>query len=138
MPGGETRREIWNFQSDDGASLGRVALTDINGDGGLDAVFTTLSGAVYVLDGRTGTILGIFNTNSYCFTTPIVCDINRDRRAEIVIGAYSGEVFALQMADSKRGIFSFRRSSWKSVNHDTHNTGLSRSYLPIFKKKTWN
>jgi len=135
---GETRREIWNFQSDDGASLGRIALADINADGSLDAAFTTLSGVLYVLDGRTGTILGIFNTNAYSFTTPIVYDINRDRRAEIIAGTYSGEVFALQMADSKRGMFSFRRSSWKAVNHDVHNTGFSESYLPLLKKNPWN
>ncbi len=135
---GETRREIWNFQSDDGTSLGRIALADINADGSLDVAFTTFSGAMYVLDGKTGTILGIFNTNAYSFTTPIVYDINRDKREEIITGAYSGEVFALQMADSKRGMFSFKRSSWETVNHDIHNTGFSESYLPLFKKNPWD
>ncbi len=135
---GETRREIWNFQSDDGTSLGRIALADINADRSLDVVFTTFSGAMYVLDGKTGTILGIFNTNAYSFTTPLIYDINRDKREEIITGAYSGEVLALQMADSKRGMFSFKRSSWKTVNHDIHNTGFSESYLPFIKKNPWN
>ncbi len=135
---GETRREIWNFQSDDGSSLGRIALADINADGSLDVIFTTLSGALYALDGRTGTLLGIFNTNAYSFTTPIVYDINRDRRAEIITGTYSGEVFALRMADSKRGLLSFRRSFWKTVNHDVYNTGFSESYLPLINRNPWD
>jgi outer membrane protein assembly factor BamB len=131
---GKTRREEWDFETDEGGVLGRVALADLSNSGGLDVVFCTLSGALFVLDGKSGAQIAQYNLESHCLATPIIADINDDGISEILIGSYAGEVFALKLSDVKKKFLSFRKSFWISSNHDYRNTGASSSY---FLKLPW-
>ncbi len=131
---GKTRREKWFFETEEMGALGRLALADIDTDGGLDVLFTTFSGLLFVLDGKTGAQVALYNYGAYIFTTPIVVDINRDKLFEIILGTYSGEVFALRVADIKKRFLSLKNSFWITSNHDYENSGYSPSY---FIKKPW-
>lgn len=131
---GRTRAEEWVFESDEVGPLGRVALSDLDGDGGSDVIFCTYSGALYVLDGRSGSVVAVFNYGSHVLATPIVVDSNKDRVYEIFTGTYSGEVYALNVADIKTGFLHLKRSSWETRNHDYRNTGYARQY---YLKNPW-
>jgi outer membrane protein assembly factor BamB/pSer/pThr/pTyr-binding forkhead associated (FHA) protein len=131
---GKTRVEEWVFETDEVGSLGRVALSDLDGDGGADVVCCTYSGALFVLDGSSGSVIGVFNYGSHVMATPIVIDTDRDRVSEIIAGTYGGEVFALNVTDVKKKIFTMKNSSWFARNHDYRNTGFSKQY---FLKNPW-
>lgn len=130
-----TRREKWSFQSGEGVSIGRVALADCDGRRGLEVVFSTVSGAVFVLEGRSGVVLGAFNCGGYTFTSPLLADLNGDRINEILVSSYGGEVFALQLADAQKPLFRLRRTAWASLHHDHFNSGTSRRYIPFLGKR---
>jgi len=134
---GKTRREKWSFQSEEGTTLVPIALADINADGGLDVALSTVSGVLYVLDGETGALLGEFNSRGYNFTTPIIYDLNRDKIDEIVVCTYNGDVFAVQVAGTKRGFFSLKKSYWIAAHHDVNNTGFSARTIPFIIKNPW-
>jgi hypothetical protein len=59
---------------------------------------------------------------------------DRDRVSEIIAGTYGGEVFALNVTDVKKKIFTMKNSSWFARNHDYRNTGFSKQY---FLKNPW-
>ena len=114
--------------------LGRTALCDIDGDGGSDIVFYTYSGALFVLDGGTGSPMAIFNSGSHGFATPIVIDMNGDRAVDILCGTYGGEVFAIAVSDVRRSLFSLKHASWGARNHDYRNSGYAQAH---FLKNPW-
>lgn len=128
---GRTRREEWTYETEEPSSHGRLALVDINHDRGMDVVLSTPSGMLFVIDGKSGRPLALFNVENYLFTTPIVFDVNRDRRLEIILADYGGDVFAVQVQGTEKKLlsllFSLKRSFWASSNHDKHNTGHSSS-----------
>jgi outer membrane protein assembly factor BamB len=128
---GNTRREKWSYNLDQGPVIGRIALADCNGEKGMEVVVSTVPGAVYVLDGVTGAVSGIFNGRSYNFTTPLLVDTNSDRINEMVVGSYDGQVYALQIAGVEKPLIALTRSGWKSVNHDPLNTGFSERVLRL-------
>ena len=131
---GRTRAEEWVFETDEGGPLGRVALADLDKDGGLEIIFCTFSGALFVLDGTSGSQIATFNYGSHVLATPIVVDVNRAKGSEIIAGTYSGEVFALNVSDVKPKLFAFKKSSWSVRNHDYRNTGHAGHY---FWKNPW-
>ncbi len=122
---GKTRREKWKFETEEGTTLGRIALVDMNTDGGLDVVYTSMSGLLLVINGKTGTQMAQYNYGDYILSTPIVYDLNRDRILEITAGTYGGDIFSVKIAGVSSRFFSFRKSYWSSVNHDVRNTGCS-------------
>jgi predicted component of type VI protein secretion system len=123
---GPTRREKWRVQSEGGTTIGRVALADMNDDGGMDVVFTTLSGALTVLDGKNGNLIARRNTGDFSFATPLVADLNGDKKLEMIIAGRGGGIGAVQVASSGAKFISFKKSSWPSVNRDGMNTGYSK------------
>jgi len=125
---GKTRREKWNFATEEGTTPGRLALTDINFDGGLDVIYTIISGLLFIIDGKTGVQIALYNYRDYILSTPIIFDLNRDKIFEITAGTYGGDVFTVQVTGAKKKFFSFKRSFWITVNHDKKNTG----YSPFF------
>jgi outer membrane protein assembly factor BamB len=129
---GKTRREEWSFATEEGTAIGRVALADVTADKGMNVIFTTLSGLLFVLDGKTGNQIALFNYGEHVFATPIVYDVNRDRVPEIISGSYEGSLVALGVSGGKKKLFSFMRSNWVSTNHDIKNTGHASVHL--FKK----
>ncbi|UCB45498.1 MAG: PQQ-binding-like beta-propeller repeat protein [Spirochaetota bacterium] len=131
---GKTRREEWIFETEEGGVFGRIALTDVDFDGGLDVIVCTFSGALFILDGDSGAQIAQYNLGSHCLATPIIADINRDGISEVIVGSYAGELFTLKVSDIKKKLLSFRRSFWISSNHDYRNTGASQSY---FIKNPW-
>jgi outer membrane protein assembly factor BamB len=134
---GATRREKWKFETEEGFTAGRIVLTDMDGGGGMDVVVSTASGILFVLNGERGKAMAQKNSGSKVFTTPIVYDVNRDGKEEILVSSVKGEILALQVSDTQRtfwSIFSFKRSSWVSAHHDVKNTGYSISY---FLKIPW-
>jgi len=126
---GMTRREKWSFETGEGLTAGRLSLADVNNDGGMDVVFATLSGLLFVIDGISGAQMAIYNFNDYLINTPLIFDINRDKIVEIVICTYGGEEYALQIAEREKHFFLFKKSGWITVNHDNGNTGNSQFYL---------
>jgi len=126
---GKTRREKWSFETEEGLTAGRLTLADVNNDGGMDVIFTTISGLLFIIDGKTGLQIAVYNFKSYLLGTPLVFDINRDKVMEIISCAYNGEVIALQIADRKKRFISFKKSGWITLNHDNSNTGCSLFYL---------
>ncbi len=132
---GKTRREKWTYETEEGITFGRIALTDIDSDGGMDVLFTTLSGSLFILDGKTGNQMALYNYRDHVLTTPIIFDLNRDRIFEIVVGSYNGDVVALKVAGVKKKFLPFMWSFWITTNHDSQNTGYSSVYL---FKKPWN
>jgi len=132
---GKSRREKWSYTAENETSLGRVALADVNYDGGLDAVYATLSGTLLIVNGKTGSLLGTFNYGDYVLTTPIIADTNGDRMYEIGVASYSGDVYAVRLTGEERKLFAFRKSEWTSINQNTRNTGFSAlSFSLLF----WN
>jgi outer membrane protein assembly factor BamB len=132
---GETRQEEWGFQSEEGTTISRIALADVDGRKGMEVVFSTLSGAVFILEGNTGALLGFYNCDSYLFTTPLVHDVDGDRVNEIILTPYDGTVVALRMTDVDTPFFSFlvsRKTRWPSVHGEHTNGGHSRSRLATF------
>ncbi|MGQ9616194.1 MAG: FG-GAP-like repeat-containing protein [Spirochaetota bacterium] len=129
---GITRRTKWRFESNEGFSPGRVVLIDIDSDGGMDVIALMASGALFVLQGKSGSVLAQYNVRGYALSTPLALDINGDRIDEILVTSYSGNVFALQVVDTKKSLFGFKRSLWVAAHHDTSNTGYSRWY------RMWN
>jgi hypothetical protein len=123
---GSTRREKWRFQSEAGTTVGRIALADVNGDGGMDVVFTTLSGVLTVLDGKNGTVAALRNTGDFSFATPLVADLNGDKKLEMITAGRSGRVAAVQVSGAAVKLISLKKSSWPSVNRDGRNTGYSK------------
>jgi outer membrane protein assembly factor BamB/pSer/pThr/pTyr-binding forkhead associated (FHA) protein len=130
-----SRREKWSFPSDEGMCISRIALADCDGRDGPEVVLATVSGAVFVLDGTSGTVLGAFNSGGYLFTTPLVADVNGDRANEVLVSSYRGEVFALQLAGARRPWFRLWNSSWMSLHHDYYNSGAARRYIPFLEKR---
>jgi outer membrane protein assembly factor BamB len=130
-----TRREKWSFESGEGISVGRVAIAYCDGRKGLEVVFATVSGALYVIDGQSGAILGVHNCNGYTFSAPLIADLNADRINEILISAYRGEVFSLQLADARKPFLRLRKSAWASLHHDYFNRGTSRPYFSLLGKR---
>jgi outer membrane protein assembly factor BamB len=129
---GATRREKWAFETEEGFTPGRIVLTNMDGGRGMDLVFSTASGVLFVLDGEEGASIAQKNSGSKVFTTPIVDDVNRDGTEEILVSSVKGEILALQVSDTQRNfwsIFSFKKSSWISAHHDVKNTGNSTSYF---------
>ena len=124
---GSTRREKWSILSQEGPITGRIALADLEEDGAMEVVLPSLSGAVLVLNGVNGEIRGLYNCGSRIWTTPLIRDLNRDRIKEIVVGTEGGELFALQVAGSRKGFLSFRSSFWVATHHDVQNTGYAES-----------
>ena len=106
--------------------MGRVALADMNGDGGMDAVFTTLSGVLTVLDGRNGGLIARRNTGDFSFATTLVADLNGDKKLEMITAGRGGGIEAVQLAAASVKFISFKKSSWPSVNRDGSNTGYSK------------
>jgi outer membrane protein assembly factor BamB len=132
---GKSRREKWSYTAENEVSLGRIALSDVNYDGGLDAVYATLSGALRIVNGKTGLLLGAFHYGDYALTTPIIADMNGDRIHEIGVASYSGDVYTVRLAGEERKLFAFRKSEWTSTNQNTRNTGFSAlSFSLLF----WN
>jgi outer membrane protein assembly factor BamB len=132
---GKTRREKWTYETEEGTTIGRIALTDIDSDGGMDVLFTTLSGLLFILNGKTGNQMALYNYRDHVLTTPIIFDLNRDGIFEIVAGSYNGDVVALKVAGVKKKFLPFMWSFWITTNHDSQNTGYSSVYL---FKKPWN
>ncbi len=132
---GKTRRERWTYPTEEGTTIGRIALTDINSDGGMDVLFTTLSGLLFIVNGKTGNQMALYNYRDHVLTTPIIFDLNRDGIFEIVAGSYNGDVAALKVAGVKKKFLPFMWSFWITANHDSQNTGYSSVYL---FKKPWN
>jgi outer membrane protein assembly factor BamB len=126
---GHTRREKWSTNPQEGPIAGRIVLVDLEGDGVMEIVLPCLSGALLVLAGESGEVRALFNGGGRIWATPVVRDLNRDRIKEILIGTEAGQLFAVQVADSRRGWLSFRKSSWVAVNHDIQNTGYGQSRL---------
>ena len=100
---------LW-VNSVDGDVEGSPVLVDVNGDAALDVCFTTESGTIYMIDGRTGTeiwkrqadfqqIWATPKTRSY-MATPIAVDANRDGTRDIIVGNRNGRVYAF---DGKTG-----------------------------------
>jgi outer membrane protein assembly factor BamB len=135
---GKTRNEKWVFETEEGLSLSRLALSDVNLDGSLDVILVSLSGVLFVINGETGTLEAFFNYGDYVLTTPIIFDIAGDRLPEITACTYAGVVFSVQLTDQP-GFFPLRkRSFWASTHHDKENTGYSKhSYLNLIKLP-WN
>jgi outer membrane protein assembly factor BamB len=132
---GRSRREKWSYTAENETSLGRVALADVNYDGGLDAVYATVSGTLLTVNGKTGLLLGVFNYGDYVLTTPIIADMNGDRIYEIGAVSYSGNVSAVRLTGEERKLFAFRKSEWTSINQNARNTGFSAlSFSLLF----WN
>jgi outer membrane protein assembly factor BamB len=132
---GKSRREKWSYSAENEISLGRVALADVNYDGGLDAVYATLSGSLLIVNGKNGSLLGVFNYGDYVLTTPIIADMNGDRVFEIGVASYSGDVYAVRLMGEERSVFSFRKSEWTLTNQNARNTGFSAlSFSLLF----WN
>jgi sarcosine oxidase gamma subunit len=123
---GSTRREKWRVQSEGGTTTGRIALADLNGDGGMDVVFTTLSGVLTVLDGKNGNLIARRNAGDFSFATPLVADLNGDKKLEMVIAGRRGGIGAVQVSAAAVKLISLRKSSWPSVNRDGLNTGYSK------------
>jgi outer membrane protein assembly factor BamB len=129
---GATRREIWTAPSPEGPLTGRIVLADLDEDRAMEIVLPSLSGALLVLDGSSGETLAVYNTGGRIWATPIVYDLNRDRIKEIVVGTEAGELFAIRVMGSTRGVLSLRRSGWKSVHHDVRNSGHASSQFLLF------
>ena len=106
--------------------MGRVALADMNGDGGMDVVFTTLSGVLTVLDGKNGNLIARRNIGDFSFTTPLVADLNGDKKLEMITAGRRGRVGAVQVSGAAVKLISFKKSSWPSMNRDGMNTGYSK------------
>jgi outer membrane protein assembly factor BamB len=123
---GLTRIEKWRFQSEAGTTMGRLALADLNGDGGMDVLFSTLSGVLTVLDGRSGDVLARRNIGDNSFVTPIVADLNGDKKLEIVTAGRGGRVGAVQVASAGVKLITLKKSGWGSVNQNGMNTGYSK------------
>jgi outer membrane protein assembly factor BamB len=126
---GKTRREEWSFSTEEGATLGRIALADVAADEGMNVLFTTLSGLLFVLDGNNGNQIALFNYREHVFTTPIIFDLNRDRLPEIISGSYEGSIVALSVTGSKKKLLPFMGSYWASTNHDLKNSGYASEHL---------
>lgn len=94
-------------------SLGRFAihaspvLADLGGDGVADVVIGGMDGRVYWLDGPTGRTVRVFSELPplYCpvgvdcrphgfFATPVVADLDRDGRPEIVAASWDHSIYA--------------------------------------------
>ncbi|HEB31523.1 MAG TPA: hypothetical protein ENI15_11715, partial [Spirochaetes bacterium] len=122
---GKTRREEWSFATEEGTTAGRLALADVAADRGMNVLFTTLSGLLFVLDGRTGNQIALYNYGENVHATPIIFDLNRDRVPEIISGSDEGSLVALGVTGSKKKFLPFTRSYWISTNHDVKNTGYA-------------
>jgi hypothetical protein len=112
-------------------------LVDLDDDGRMEVVLPSLSGGLMVLNGVDGEMRALYNCGGRIWATPIVCDANRDRVKEILIGTEAGELFALQVTDSGAGFFRIRRSTWTAVHHDMQNTGHGRYRFSIFSIIPW-
>ena len=109
--------------------MGRIALADVAGEGGMNVLFTTLSGLLFVLDGKSGNQIALYNFGEHVFTTPIIFDLNRDRIPEIISGSYEGSIAALDFTGGKKKLLPFMVSRWISTNHDIENTGYASAHL---------
>jgi outer membrane protein assembly factor BamB len=128
---GKTRREKWKHESEEGTTLGRLALADLYGDGGVDVVYTTIGGMLVVLNGRTGAVMSQFNSGDFLLSTPLVYDLNRDGILELSSASYGGNIFSLHAAGSRKRFFGLKKSFWQTTHHDNKNTGYSSSILDL-------
>ncbi|KPJ85996.1 MAG: hypothetical protein AMS17_13760 [Spirochaetes bacterium DG_61] len=128
---GKTRREKWNYESEEGTTLGRLALADIDGDGGVDVAYATLGGILLILHGKTGTVMAQFNCGDFLLSTPLLYDLNGDGMLEISNVSYGGNVFSIQAAGERRRFFGLKKSFWKTIHHDNKNTGYSPSFIDL-------
>jgi outer membrane protein assembly factor BamB len=123
---GVTRREKWSFQSEAGSTVGRLAAADVNYDGKTDVVFTTFSGVLTVLDGRSGSLIASRNFKDYSFATPVVADVNGDGKQELLSLMREGKVRSTQITDARKTFFALKKSGWYSLNGDIRNTAYSQ------------
>ena len=99
---GEDGSLVWrNTYCDTGYVQSAPCITDIDGDGVLDMVVAMFRGdhTVYALRGYDGAVLWTFPAWDDMYAGASCGDIDHDGATEIVIGDYSGRVYALNAAD---------------------------------------
>lgn len=85
--------EIWRYrlESEEGDAEGCPALTDLNGDGFKDAVFTTEGYGLIALNGITGELIWEYRIENYSrgtfMNSPAVYDLNNDGTDDVVFGS---------------------------------------------------
>ncbi len=123
---GRTRRVLWEYETEEKTSFGRIAMSDMNLDKSQDVIFTTPSGLVYILDGVSGTPLSIFNAGDFILATPIIYDFNKDKVPEVIVPTYDGIIYCLKETGVKKPFIHLSKSYWPYKNHDIRNSGVSK------------
>ena len=73
----------WSFDSENKVKGSLPCVGDLDGDGKVEIVLGTQAGALYVLDGQTGTPIGKFLLQN-AIGEPVLCDVDGDGNLEIL------------------------------------------------------
>ena len=87
--------EKWRFRADQ-ETPGRAAWSDLDGDGRLETIVTSLDRRIYVLDDRGG-LRWFAPAGEALSGSPLVLDLTGDGFPEIVAGAADGRIIAVSM-----------------------------------------
>ncbi len=91
------------------------ALYDLNGDGLLEAVFGTMEGGIYSVNGEDGTELWEYTSLDRISCSPAVGDLDNDNNPEVVVGSEGGNIYVLNGEDGSR--------FWSPPEEEFHWTG---------------
>ncbi|GEM_PF-4338829 len=96
---------VWQFDTGTQDEIAATAaLYDINADSCDDVFIPSRNGTVYIINGKTGTLLTEkpYTINVGISSSPVLGDLNGDRNPDIVFGCDNGSVYALTVVSSRR------------------------------------
>ena len=136
-----------------GGPGGNTTIFDLNGDGkpelihnGLRSSFDTdvgqgnqQTGAVYIFDGATGTLLhsirAVRDGGTYSGLGPVVADVNGDGSAEIVTGGWNGSPL-LHVFEGKNAPWARARPIYNQIHYNVTNVN-SDGTIPAHPAPNW-
>jgi outer membrane protein assembly factor BamB len=94
---GDTGEDLWGKPVRVGRSgfFSSPAVGDVYGDGDVEIVIGGKDRLVYVVDGRTGTIVRSYGVGAEVFGSPLLTNLDEDDTLDIVIGADDGKLHAI-------------------------------------------
>ncbi|MHA1416452.1 MAG: VCBS repeat-containing protein [Candidatus Heimdallarchaeum aukensis] len=117
---GRTRTILWTLKTE--LIIGGTAptLADVDGDNELDVLLNGKN--VYLVGGRKGNLISIYNQNEEVGTSITVGDLDNDGSFEMIYGSKSGNVFCYTITNSDKTSY---RIYWQGDGGDFFNSGNS-------------
>lgn len=117
---GRTRTILWTLKTE--LILGGTAptLADVDGDNELDVLLNGKN--VYIVGGRKGNLISIYNQNEEIETSITVGDLDNDGSFEMIYGSKSGNVFCYTITNSLKTSY---RIYWQGDGGNFFNSGNS-------------